>query len=151
MKVEVVVFDWKRTLYDPDEQVLIDGALHVLEHVKKISVPMYLIGKGGEDMYDEVQRLRVAEFFTKIVFREGAKDEDLFKPYITEDSARTIFLGDRIRSELAAGKSLGATTIWVRQGKFADEAPENSSQVPDFTVTSLLEAQGVLTQMVYRG
>lgn len=151
MKISAIIFDWKRTLYDPDARTLIEGAEQLLASAQRLNVPLYLIGKGDDDMYAEARRLGVEKFFTKIVFQEGAKEEGLFKPFIGSNPAQTIFIGDRIRSELAAGKSLGATTMWVRQGKFADELPENESQSPDFTVSSPLKAQGVLTQMIDQG
>lgn len=53
------------------------------------------------------------------------------------DPKKTVFIGDRVRSELEIGNKLGATTIWVKQGKFADELPEMRAQEPRFTVTSL--------------
>ncbi len=40
---------------------------------------------------------------------------------IKGDPKKTIFIGDRVRSELEIGNKLGATTIWVKQGIFADE------------------------------
>lgn len=130
------IFDWKRTLYDPDTRTLILGAKELLSFLKNKRFKLVLIGKGDEDMYEEVDRLGVKHFFDHVQFKEGAKSDDLYTPYIT---ANTIFIGDRVRSELAVGKKLNARTIWIKQGKFANEEPENSEQIPDYTVQSLLE------------
>ena len=62
-KIQRVVFDWKRTLYDPDSGQLIDGAWELLEFLQEKKIPMILIGKGGEDMNQEVERLGVKFFF----------------------------------------------------------------------------------------
>lgn len=148
MNIGAIIIDWKRTLYDPDTKTLIDGSQELLQVAQELAVPLYLIGKGGEDMYAEARRLGVHEHFTEIVFQEGAKEEGLFRPFITKNPKETLFIGDRIRSELAAGKSLGATTLWVRQGKFAEEMPENDAQKPDYTVSSLSEARVLLTQLM---
>ena len=59
-------------------------------------------------------------------------DPDNYRPFMP-----AVVIGDRVRSELAVGKSLGATTIWVKQGKFAEEGPENDQQQPDNIVSSL--------------
>ena len=131
-KIQRVVFDWKRTLYDPDSGQLIDGAWELLEFLQEKKIPMILIGKGGEDMHQEVERLGVKGFFEKIIFAEGEKDPDNYRPFMP-----AVVIGDRVRSELAVGKSLGATTIWVKQGKFAEEGPENDQQQPDNIVSSL--------------
>lgn len=134
-----IVFDWKRTLYDPDKKELITGAIKLLEYLKDQNIPLVLIGKGGEDMNDEVNRLGVREYFKEIIFTEGEKDPKVFAKYLTDPPKNTLFIGDRVRSELEIGNKLGATTIWIKQGKFAVETPENEEQQPNYTVYSLVE------------
>jgi len=53
---KTLIFDWKRTLYDPDTKTLIKGALDLLEYLKNKNIPMVLIGKGKEDMNEEVYK-----------------------------------------------------------------------------------------------
>ena len=145
--ISSIVFDWKRTLYNPDESMLIDGAHEILELFRENGVPLVLVGKGGKDMYSEVKRLGVGKYFEQIVFQEGTKEDTLFRPYVSKESpSTTFFIGDRVRSELAVGKSLGATTIWVRQGRFAEEMPESEKQKPDHIVSSLTEDRVLLVQ-----
>lgn len=140
-----IIFDWKRTLYDPDNKVLIDGARELLDFLKSKDIPMVLIGKGGDDMQQEVDRLGVGGHFQKIVFAQGEKDPNTFVAYVSkEDPKKTLFIGDRVRSELEIGNKLGATTIWVRAGKFAAELPENKDQEPEYTVNSLAECLKLL-------
>lgn len=43
---------------------------------------------------------------------------------------------------------MGATTIWIKQGKFAGEEPESSEQHPTYTVGSLSEAQALLQRLL---
>lgn len=146
--IKTVIFDWKRTLYDPDERILLDGAIELLEFLKAKDIPMILIGKGGEDMKQEVERLGVDKFFQQIVFAEGAKDLELFKAYIDQDNSKsTLFIGDRVRSELEIGNKLGATTIWIKQGKFATEEPINGNQKPDYTVSSLNDCKRIILSL----
>lgn len=137
-----IIFDWKRTLYNPDDGTLVDGAKEILELLHHKNIPLALIGKGNAKMYAEVKRLGVEEYFNNIIFQEGAKEDSLFKPYISKNNpSTTLFIGDRVRSELAVGKSLGATTVWVRQGKFSAEEPENENQKPDYIVATLIEVK----------
>jgi ribonucleotide monophosphatase NagD (HAD superfamily) len=138
--VDSIIFDWKRTLYDPDSRSLIAGAKEVLELARQNNIPLVLIGKGGDDMQAEVDRLGVREFFTDVIFREGSKDANLFESKVSkEDPRNTLFIGDRVRSELAIGTMLHVTTIWIRQGKFAGEEPENEAQKSAYTFSSLAE------------
>lgn len=144
--IKKIIFDWKRTLYDPDAKTLINGALELLEFLKTKNIHMVLIGKGGEDMQSEVSRLHVGEFFSNIVFVEGEKDPKVFAKYV-RDPKSTLFIGDRVRSELAIGNKLGAKTIWVKQGKFANEDPENKDQIPAFTVDNLDDCTKILLRI----
>lgn len=145
---DTVIFDWKRTLYDPDQQILIDGAKELLDLIKSNNIPMVLIGKGGDEMEDEVSRLEVKGYFKQIIFAEGTKDPHMFMPYISENGPKkTLFIGDRVRSELEIGKKLGATTIWVKQGKFAVEEPLNEDQKPEYTVSNLADCRLLLKNL----
>ncbi len=133
-------------MYDPDRKVLIDGALELLDLIKAKNIPMVLIGKGAEDMQREVKRLGVDKYFRQIVFAEGDKDPQVFMPFVLKaDPERTLFIGDRVRSELEIGKKLGAVTVWVRQGKFASETPQNHDQKPDYAVSSLRDCLSVIS------
>jgi FMN phosphatase YigB (HAD superfamily) len=135
-----IIFDWKRTLYDPDTSTLIDGAIEVLNYFSKHNVPMFLIGKGQQEMHNETTRLDVAKYFQDILFVEGSKDPNDFLKFTKANEPNlTLIIGDRIKSELKFGKSIGATTVWVKQGKFADEIPENVGEEPDYVVNNLRE------------
>lgn len=144
-----IIFDWKRTLYDPESRNLITGSLEILDSLKSRNIATVLIGKGDADMYDEVDRLKVRDYFKDVVFREGTKDSELFTPFVDMKNPKSsIFIGDRVHSELAVGNQLGATTIWVKQGKFADELPDAEDQQPTYTVSSLSEAQKLLEDIL---
>lgn len=138
--MKTYIFDWKRTLYDPKDKKLIGGAIEILDLLKQYDTKLILVGKGSDGMYSEVSRLGVNDYFNDIRFSEGAKDAKLYKDYIDASNPKaTIFVGDRVRSELEIGSNLGATTIWIRQGKFANEEPVTLDQKPDYIVKSLME------------
>lgn len=147
-RLNIIIFDWKRTLYDPDNKVLTEGALSLLEFINSKNITMVLIGKGGKEMDEEVNRLGVKKYFKQVIFSEGSKDQNKFVSFISEDPRQTFFIGDRVRSELEIGKKLGVTTIWVKQGKFATELPENNDQKPDYTVQSLSECLDFLKSLI---
>lgn len=143
-----IISDWKQTLYNPEAKQLIDGAQELLDFLKQKNAQIVLIGKGSQDMYDEVARLQVETYFSEILFRDESKSTAQFAPFFTNDPASTYVIGDRIKGEITVGNELGATTIWVRQGKFANETPETHSEQPTYTVSSLAEAQGLLTTLL---
>jgi FMN phosphatase YigB (HAD superfamily) len=136
-----IIFDWKRTLYDPESKALIPGASQIIKACFDLKIPLYLIGKGQEEMYSEVKRLGVENYFEKILFVEGSKNPKDFESCIDKLIPKNTFvIGDRIRSELQVGKSLGCTTVWIKQGKFATEEPESPEQNPDYVFENLEQA-----------
>lgn len=147
--MNTIIFDWKRTLYNPESKQLINGAYDILDYLKNTNTKLVLVGKGKNDMYDEVIRLGIDGYFTNIYFSEWAKEESIFDEYVDKSAPeKTIFIGDRVRSELTVGNKMGATTIWVKQGKFANEEPETPEQQPNYTVGSLNEAIAVISKII---
>lgn len=140
LNIRSVIFDWKGTLYDSTKWELFDGALPLLDFFHERGIPLVLIGKGGDDMHREVDRLGVKKYFSTVLFREGEKDVEQFSSFIDSESpAATLCVGDRVQSEIRVGNQLGATTLWVRQGKFVDQEPSLPEEKPNFTVSSLRE------------
>lgn len=144
--MKTYIFDWKRTLYNPEKRVLIDGAVELLNYLA-YGNRLVLVGKGDDGMRAETERLDVTQFFADIQFVEGEKDAVMFSALIDKaHPERTIVIGDRTRSELAVGNLLGARTIWVRQGKFRNELPEAPVFAPDYTVGSLSEVLAIVRE-----
>lgn len=135
-----IIFDWKRTLYDPEYKKLTEGAIDILKFLTTKWSKVILIGKGETDMYQEVKRLKVEKYFSKIIFQEGKKDMKVFSKFVSIKNPKlTIVVGDRVRSEIEIGNMLNATTIWIKQGKFSKELPLNKFQEPTFTFNSLID------------
>jgi len=151
-KIHSIIFDWKRTLYDPDTKKLINGSKDLLKMLKDKNIPLFLIGKGNLEMLKEVGRLGIKDLFADISFVEGNKNTEQFEPFIDKDNPKSsIVIGDRVQSELSIGKSLHTTTIWVKQGKFADEIPLDETQTPTYTVQSLQEVKELLKRTISQG
>lgn len=145
--IKTIIFDWKRTLYDPDKKELIPGAKKLLTFLKPKEIPLILIGKGKEEMLFELERLKIKDFFTKVIF-EKEKNIDLYLPFIDKiNPQNTILIGDRARTEIETGIKLGTTTIWLRRGKYKDEKPFSQ---PSITVTTLHKLIDALKELFYR-
>ena len=135
-----IIFDWKRTLYDPESKKLIDGTLNILKFLTIKWSKVILIGKGGDEMYQEVKRLKAEEYFSKIIFQEGKKDMKVFSEFVSIKNPKlTMIIGDRVQSEIEIGNKLNTTTIWIKNGKFSEELPLNKIQEPTFTFSSLTD------------
>ena len=135
--MQTTIFDWKRTLYDPERLRLIDGTIPLLKFLKANKIKTVLIGKGGDDMINEVKRLKVMSFFSHIIFVGDRKTTSAFRPFLTKDPRDTLVVGDRVQVEIELGNSLGTKTAWIRQGTFASEMPINKKQKPTYVFSSL--------------
>lgn len=56
--IKSIIFDWKRTLYGPDNKTLLEGTKELLLFLKKKNIPLYLIGKGDDKIRQEVKKTR---------------------------------------------------------------------------------------------
>lgn len=139
----IVIFDWKRTLYDPDTQTLLPGVQHLLSMLHAQQIKTILVGKGSDEMYAEVDRLGVKNYFSAVIFQPEKKNLNIIKKYFPEEEL--VVIGDRVRSEIALGNEMGAKTIWIKAGKFAYEDPIDSSQEPTYTATNIFEVEELLS------
>lgn len=137
-----VIFDFNRTLYEPDSGALFDGVPEMLEELKsEREMILYSKKEGGRD--DLVEHLGISPYFKSVYFIEKKTTESV-QDILQEhglSTADALIVGDLITSELAAGHGAGIDTIWVRQGKFADV--EGDFQ-PTHTVQNLTELRTLL-------
>lgn len=137
--IDTIIFDWKRTLYDPETKTLIKGADKVLDAFSQQNVKMVLIGKGGADMDKVLDELSARKYFSEVHF-VPTKSDELFEKFISKDNpASTLVVGDRAQGEIAIGKSLGAKAVWLRAGEFKDELPLSDVLAPDWTIGDIEE------------
>ncbi len=120
-----IITDWKRTLYDPDSQQLIDGARSLLELIHHKSISLILIDAGGE----QENLATLAQFVNQ------------------DRPEETLIISDRVHSEIEMGNQLHATTLWLRQGKFAAGIPLTEGQQPTLTMYSLEEVSDFLVEV----
>lgn len=133
---ERVIFDWKRTLYDPETAQLADGALDVLHGLRERGVDLVLIGKGGDDMQQAVDDLSVRDLFSTVRF-VAKKDCDLFREYLSNRSPEAVVaVGDRAHGEIAIAKSLAMRAVWLCDGPFRHELPL-PGLLPDATIYAI--------------
>lgn len=144
-----IILDWKQTLYNPETEQLVSGAADFLAFLQQQDVRIVLIGKGSQDMHQEVERLQVKDYFDEIIFSDEPKDVAQFAPFVDSNNPiDTYVIGDRIKGEISVGNTLGATTIWVQQGKFASETPQDDTEKPAYTVSSLPEVKTILENLL---
>lgn len=132
---KTIIFDFNRTLYNPDSDTLFPETLALLAYAKTCGYQLFLVGKTGEGRDTRIQELQLTDFFTT-VYLVAEKTLELFQKLSV---GPTIIIGDRVRGEIMLGNQCGATTIWFKNGKFSTELPTTPTEEPTHTILSLAE------------
>ena len=143
---QAIIFDFMRTLYDPDSHILVDGALEILEYLRQRPFKLFVIGRGSASRQKLLERHALSKYFEDIYFSEH-KDVALFQKCVDRSHLPPedfFVVGDRVRSEISIGNDMGMTTIWLRNGRFAGEEPRTDMEEPDHTIRRLSDLQEIL-------
>lgn len=137
-----VIFDFNRTLYDPDTGGLYPDAHAVLKAVQDRGIPMYLVSKAEESRPQLLDELGLREYFVDSFFVEN-KDPALFfeiQRRANVHPKEIYVVGDHLHKEIRCGNQCGMRTIWLKKGKFADLEPAVVADTPWKTITNLGES-----------
>ena len=136
---KIIIFDFNRTIYDPDAGELVPGVRFVLRTLLRRGFVLYLISRAGESRKRLMGELNVKKYFRRVVIapEKRKRDFDRLAGSKSVNKEESFVVGDRVRKEIAIGNSLGLKTIWVRSGRFARETSRKKIERPDYTVKSL--------------
>jgi len=147
-KYDGIIFDFNRTLYDPEKEKLMEGTIKLLNTLKKRGVIMALLSKTTtSDRRQLIRSLGLDDYFTKVVLTSGTKNESHFTEMMEAmqvSANRCVVVGDRVKSEITIGKKLGLQTIWLRRGKFRKEVADSPKEQPDHIINNLHEIYSLL-------
>ncbi len=138
-----IIFDYNRTIFNPEKQELYSGVLELLNTLSQ-KHDLFLISKKEEGRQETLNSLGIINLFKKVVFTEK-KSAELFKE-ITNNMNDVIVIGDRVRGEISIGNELNYTTVWIKQGKFSEEKPLNDSQQPKHIINDIRELEKIIKQ-----
>ncbi|KND47527.1 MAG: hypothetical protein AB199_03795 [Parcubacteria bacterium C7867-004] len=132
-----IIFDFNRTIYDPETDTAVPGALEALTHFAERGMTLHLVSRreGGRD--DVLDTLGVRDFFASVAF-VGDKGP-VIQELVSGSSGTVYVVGDYLQSEIRAGNKAGAKTIWLKRGLFAGHAPTYGTDVPWATIKHMQE------------
>ena len=147
-KYDGVIFDFNRTLYDPDKEKLMEGAIKVLNTLRKRKVKMALLSRTTTGHRKQlIESLGLAPYFSEIIVTSEPKNEAHFLQMTKAmgvSANRCVVVGDRIKSEITIANKLGMESIWLRRGKFRKEVPESAEEQPSHIINNLHEIYSLL-------
>ena len=144
--LKTVIFDFNRTLYDPDKGELENYATQMLDYVKSKGYQLILYGKGDEKRQNLISEVGIEKYFKEILLLDE-KSLETFQKLVKRNNIsvpQSYSIGDRIKNEIIISNQAGFKTIWFKKGKFATETPENKEEEPTYTITSLKEIKKII-------
>lgn len=148
MKIEAVIFDCGRTLYDPEALSLFPGTRETLENLTQKGIKLGLMSVAVTDditpRMKEIERFEVGGYFQaiNIVPRStvGKDFSKVLKDLGMEDKAEScLIVGDNLKREIESGNKIGAYTVWTTQDLSADWKPLNEMQIPKAQISNIVD------------
>lgn len=150
--VKAIIFDWGRTLYDSEGGALFPAVPTLLAELSR-RYTLAIVSLVSDDYASRVsaRRATIAEadierFFAVIAFVPGDK-EGAYRDVLTQlvlSPTEVVVVDDRMRRGIAWGNAQGATTIWLRRGRFAAELPDATTGQPTYTIGAVEEIASIL-------
>jgi len=143
---KIIIFDFNRTIYDPDSDCLISGARFVLRTLLRRGFSLCLISRAGKSRKELIENLGIGQYFARVIIarEKSKKDFERIAAPMAINRNLSFVVGDRVSKEIRIGNSLGLQTIWLKSGKFANEKPRTKVERPTYTICTLREVLSVV-------
>mgnify|MGYP001606459234 CR=1 FL=1 len=73
----IIIFDFNRTLYDPELSILLPGARFVLNILRRRGLIMYLVSRASPLRQDLISGLGISRYFKKIIITKNKSLDNL--------------------------------------------------------------------------
>ena len=138
------MFDWGRTLYDSENQVLFPETEKVLQILSKLYLLVIVSLASDGNIEKRMQVLcacGIEKYFAAVYFAQIDKDS-LYAMALSRFALafrEAAVVDDRVIRGIKWGNTCGATTIWLRRGKFMNEEPNEETGPPTYVISNLEE------------
>lgn len=149
MSLRAVIFDFNRTLYDPETDMFYPGVFDMLRRFKTAGVKLGLWSRDEKARAETISRDGLRELFDYVLIVRSKSADDIQQLCIIlgVEPSETAVVTDPVRSDLTAAKAAGTYVICVRQGKFVSDRPYTLAEQPDDEVSDLAAADRLLRQL----
>ena len=148
---KMIIFDYGRTLYDRETDDFFPDAIPIVRTLAekyRLSIVSVSSADEEETRIEALREKGILDHFEEIVFTENgdakSKEYEALLRKVDLKANEVVVVDDYIIRGIAWGNAAGATTVWFRNGKFADLDPTDETGDPDFTIHSLSELLKIL-------
>lgn len=137
MNTKMVIFDFNRTIYDPEKNVIIDGVIGLLQVLYEQGIIIILVSRDEGDRKEIIEKNNLKKFFNDMYF-VSEKSVQLFQEIIDAYEVDDVYVvGDYLPAEIRCGNLVGAETIWICAGEFSEAKPQDIHENPRHTVCDI--------------
>lgn len=153
MIIKAIIFDWGRTLFDSMTKKEFPDAFEVLEYCKGkgctlacASLVSSQANASLSERKNQIETSPLRHFFEYTAVTDGDKDEILDELVSKLGFSREYILivDDRIIRGVKYGNLRGHPTVWLQNGKFAEELPNEGTKEPTYIIHSLEELKSII-------
>lgn len=149
--ITTIFFDWGWTLHNPEADELYEEAAEVIAELSgRYTLLLVSLARSEtpEARKKKIEDSGLAPYFNRILVGGEDKDE-MYEDVLIEleiSPEEVMVVDDRTVRGIAWGNRRGATTVWVKRGKYATELPTSHTGDPAHTITNLRELSAILVQ-----
>lgn len=140
-----IIFDFNRTIYDPEVGALVPGAREVLQALAG-TYTLHLLSRNEPGRENILHALDIETYFMTKTFVD-AKSIQVFMRVMEaagENPAMTFIVGDYRHEDIRFGNQAGGRTILLSRGKFSRQAVQVPDDNPWVTIHELPELLNIL-------
>ncbi len=143
-----IIFDFNRTVYDPETEQLTPGVLDLLKELREKGYKLAIVSRND---YPDTRRAFVTEIgldpYFDVIMVVLEKNPEVYKECAEQlgvQPEECMVVDDIVYRGILMGNKLGMTTVWYKSGKFQERMPENEEEKPDYTITELESVKKIL-------
>ena len=149
--IKAIIFDWGRTLFDPEKKIELPDSVEVLAYCKKkgykICVASLVRADTIEEREGQIKNFNLGKYIDDIeVSDEKEKDTILDNLIKRLDISRKeiLMVDDRMVKSIKYGNKNGHPTVWLQHGPFSNELPNIETGIPTHIIKSLIELKNII-------
>lgn len=142
---KIIIFDFTRTIYDPENDRIIPGTRFILRTLLRRGFSLYLVSSAGRSRKKWIDNL-IGKYFSRLIVKQEKTKED-FERLVTSKRVNkdlSFVVGDRKDIEISIGSSLGIQTVWIDTTKSVEKKLTKRVEQPTYTVRTLRDILSVI-------
>ena len=116
--MKTIIFDFNRTIFDPDSGALATGAKKVLRTLQTRGFALLLLSRKERGRKERVRTLDIERNFLGVYFVDEKTSQEFQRLFAAHSVSipESYVIGDRLEEEIAIGNEFGLRTIWIKHG-----------------------------------